>query len=289
MKKISLQNFLVKYGLLFIIFSQLIAILLEVFEIGALILYLSIVPIASSKLSSIIISKNKEILDSGKNIKKNFLITNIIVGIISYFILFYFDILIFVIYVIFVFAGYKISVKSIEEKTISENNLEAFDEDKTKTLDLNNTNNNIYETKYQNIIKKHDLNKFDDENIAEFLRMNNLNYDNYFYASDMPGLGTYGLYGSLGAMTMTNYIVNFDNSNIYLFELSKISNKKIIHLIEISIKDVEELKSKDAMFGVVKRINLKLKNGDKYNFQCNKKVYGIKNQLAALEKFIELV
>ena len=287
MKEISLQNFLVKYGLLYIVLSQLIVIILNIFGMGALIIYLIIVPIASSKLSSIIISKNKKIVDRGKKIKKNFLLTNVIVGIISYMLLFYFDILIFSIYMICVLVGYKISVKSIEEK-ISENNSEVVNEEKQNVTEMNNTNN-IYETKNENIIENYDLNKFDDENIVDFLSRNNLNYENYFFASDMPGFGTYALYGAAGAMTMTNYIVTFDNSKIYLFELSKTSNKKIINLIKINLNDVEYLQSKNAMFGIVKRIKLKLKNGDKYNFQCNKKVHGIEKQLLSLEKFINIV
>lgn len=91
-----------------------------------------------------------------------------------------------------------------------------------------------------------------------------------------------------GGMQLTNYIIAFNYSKICLLELSKLTNKKIVAVFEFNLDDVEYIKSKDIVFGKAKKIKLKFKNGNAYNFQCNKKLIGFENQLSSLEKFIQL-
>ena len=188
-KRISLQNFLVKYGILFIVLIEFVVLALKIFDV--LILQM-VAPMLLAKVSSLILLKNKVIYVPDKMVKKKFLLTNIIVGVITYFMNYYFYILVFGVYMISVLLGYIISVKSLKNKTtdnITETSIE-------NTQEISSVN--AYDEKNTQGIINSNLAKFNDENIIEFLSANNLNYENYFYAMAMPGTEAYILYGSMG-------------------------------------------------------------------------------------------
>ncbi len=285
MKQITLQSFLVKYILNFILINSffliIISFLNNILSINGII-YILIdfgIPILCSKMASAFTLHKKEILanKSVESVQKKILITQILLGIVTYFMWFIFNVILLFIYMLGVFIGYKIASKAIINNIKTDNyNLKEYNE--------NNTN--IVKNEGANIITQYKLERLDDENIIKFLEMNNLNSENYFFATQIPCMSTYAVYGSLGAFTMVNYIVDFDSTYIYLFELSRLSNKNIENCIVIDSNEINYITNKNAVFGAAKSISIRFNNEKKLDLQCNKTVANLKNQEENIQRFL---
>lgn len=284
MKQITLQSFLIKYILNFIIINLVLLILISFIDILAIndivgLLITVGIPILCSKMASAFTLNKKEIF-TNESVQKKFLTTQILLGIITYFIWFNFDIILLFIHIIGVFIGYKLASKTIINNIrMDSSNLKEYSKDNT----------NIVKNEGANIIKRYKLERVDDDNIIKFLEMNNLNSENYFFATQMPSMATYAVYGALGATTAVNYIINFDSTHIYLFELSRLSNKNIENCIVIDSKEINYIKNKNVVFGVAKKISIRFNNKKRLDLQCNKKVANIKNQEESIQRFLTLL
>lgn len=126
------------------------------------------------------------------------------------------------------------------------------------------------------------MDKFDDESIREFLRINNLSEDNYFFATKSPLSVDYALFGYA---SLVNYIVKFDYSKVYFFELSRLSNKNIESCITVNIDEIKEIKE-HSFIGITHNIKIVFTNKKTFVLQANKKIKQIEMQSESLNSFI---
>ena len=131
------------------------------------------------------------------------------------------------------------------------------------------------------------LARFDDENIDQLLSSLNLKTADYFFAVMMPNMGLYFLAGALASLNTTSYLVAFNPEAIYLFELSRLSGKKIVNCNVLTWSDLK-LKRKSSFMGMAYRLKMEI-NGKKVLLQTNKKIRNLNHQKTSVEKFINLL
>ena len=140
----------------------------------------------------------------------------------------------------------------------------------------------------KNIVKQYTFTALRNESIRDFLIMNGLNADDYIYATIVPGLTSTFLMGSVSIVGMVNYIIAFDKDNIYMFELSRLSNKSIEDCLILDVNAIKEVKTKSVVFGIARRITLVFEDNQKVSFQTNKKIPWLKDQNVSIEKFVAI-
>ena len=135
------------------------------------------------------------------------------------------------------------------------------------------------------IVSNYNLEKLDDANIRRFLQLNNLSSNKYFFATQPIKITNTILFGTLSALTIGNYIVYFNTQSIYLFEMSKLSNKKIVNYFKIDTPNVVKVETEKDLLGIQKRLKIKLKDDTKLILEVNKRLRGIDDQLKNIEEF----
>lgn len=141
-------------------------------------------------------------------------------------------------------------------------------------------NSQKFEYTFQNI---------NDENIINMFNSINLNIEGYIFASLMPKLSSYALFGSLTSFSMRNVILAFDRTNLYFFELSRLSNKNVEELLIVPLNQILNCSHRNILFGVSKKINLKLGDNNKFILQANNKLKNLNNQKNSLLNLINLL
>jgi|GEM_PF-6531520 len=131
------------------------------------------------------------------------------------------------------------------------------------------------------------LDAFSDRYIQEFLESMNLGEVDYFFAMKGPSFLRRVLLGMLTLMEQTAYIVAFNQDYIHMFELSKLSSKKIIHCHTIPWAMVKEVRLKSTTFNMEYRMDLFLSD-KKIRLMANKKIKNLANQKENIEKFMSI-
>lgn len=162
--------------------------------------------------------------------------------------------------------------------------------EKVERPEFNSTTQNVYSDvqNEKHIMKKFKLNAFDDQNIKQFLAMNGLDYNNYFFSIMLPGYLKYALIGSLAAFTAANYIVNFDREYVYMFQLSRLSNKAIEDCVILKVSDIQSITYKNAVFGLAYKISMNFAGSKIVSVQANKKIGMFPGQTDSINRFFEL-
>lgn len=167
-----------------------------------------------------------------------------------------------------------------------------IDNIQVNTSQIYNTSENVSKNsstqKGKPIMKQYKLNAFNDQCIKQFLAMNGLEYNNYLFGTIMPKFSTYALIGMLANFGMLRCIISFDTENIYIFQLSRLSNKSIENCTIINKNEIFGVDYKEILLGVSYKINIKFSNGKILNIQANKKINEFPTQLDGLNKLFNL-
>ena len=204
-------------------------------------------------------------------LNKYFIITNIVIYILVYLFNFRFNVILAVIYGVGAVAGFfsaRNSIKKLKnniETEITED--ESFSEGETIK------------------IKDYTLEKFTGENIRDFLKMNQLEEDNYLLAQVVPTAKEYILYGYFSLSGYIQYIVHFDDKKLYFFELSKLTNKSIKNGFTVNFEDIQIKKLRKGLLSY--KVRLEFKDGSKLNLQLLKRVARLYSQKRYSEKLYQ--
>lgn len=141
------------------------------------------------------------------------------------------------------------------------------------------------------MIENYKLEKLDDDNIKKFLKMNNLNEDNYFYAviqwerHNNLFKTNVMLYSNMGGFINSAHIIYFDDQNVYLFEMDVMDNRKVVQCVSFKKDEFIYVKIKNSFFGGLKKVTLKFKSKGRIVFYASKKMKNIKHQMESIDKF----
>ena len=222
------NSFLLKYGAKLIILTELFMIFTIIIlyktngELLPTLAMLFLAPLLGGIIAGKISKKNDKKVLFKDNFNKSFIIANIIAYVFTYLFNFRLNIMLVTVYTVGAIIGFSRAKKSIKEL---KNNIEA-EEDQDKAF-----------SEGEKIkIKEYKLEKFDGENIKKFLKMNNLEDNNYLLAQIMPTAKDYILYGYFSLSKYIQFILHFDDKKLYFFELSRISNKSIKNGFAIEFK-----------------------------------------------------
>ena len=251
---------MLRYGAKLIVFTELlmvITIIVLYATNGAVLptfVMLFLAPLLGGVIAGKLSKKSKKVLFNEK-FNKYYIITNVILYILIYLFNFTFNIIMALIYGIGAIIGFLSSKKSIESLK--------------NTIEYGQAENIFSETE-KILVKNYKLEKFDAENIKKFLKMNNLEDNNYVLVQVMPTVKDYIVYGYFSLSKYSQYIVYFNDETLYFFELSKITNKSIENGFAINIKDIKVKKAKKGWIRYI--IKIELKDGSKINMQIPKMV-----------------
>ena len=109
-----------------------------------------------------------------------------------------------------------------------------------------------------------------------------LKEENYLLAQVIPTIREYLLYGYFSLSSYIQYIIYFDDSKLYFFELSKLTNRSIKNGFFIKFKDLQIKKLKKGLFSY--KVHLEFKDGSKANLQIPKRVVRMYMQKQYSEK-----
>lgn len=257
------NSFLLKYGAKLIVLTELFIIFTIIIlyktngELLPTLAMLFLAPLLGGIITGKISKKNDKKVLFKDNFNKSFIIANIIAYAFTYLFNFRLNIMLVTVYIVGAIIGFSKSKKSIEEL---KNNTEAEEEKQDKAF-----------SEGEKIkIKEYKLEKFDGENIKKFLKMNNLEDNNYLLAQIMPTAKDYILYGYFSLSKYIQFILHFDEEKLYFFELSRTSNKSIKNGFAVEFKDLQVKKAKKGLINY--RIHLEFNDESKVNIQIPKKV-----------------
>lgn len=255
------SSFLLRYGALWIVFTELLMIctvLVLYFTGGAYIptltmLFLS--PLLGSIIAGKCLKKYKKVLFTEK-FNKYFIILNVFLYIAIYLFNFRVNVILMVIYGIGAMIGFFRAKKSIE--IIKEN------------MVIDEPDSEVFAEGEKIAIKEFNLEKLNGETIREFLKKNHLKEENYLLAQMIPTAKEYILYGLFSFSNYIQYILYFDDQRLYFFELSKLTNKSIKNGFFVKFEDLQIKKLKKGLMSY--KIRLEFKDGSMANMQIVKKV-----------------
>jgi hypothetical protein len=107
---------------------------------------------------------------------------------------------------------------------------------------------------------------------------------------DMSGLAYIYAYedrgtASFGPMKSKYYFLGWDAGKLHVLETSMTGKEKSFR--SLSTEEIENVEIKNRIINTL--VIIKLKGGDKYKLNCNKKVMGLKNQKEHLEKLLQIL
>lgn len=255
------SSFLLRYGATLIVFTELLMICTVIVLYSTngahiptfIMLFLS--PLLSGMIAGKLAKKNKNVLFK-ETLNKYFILTNIVLYILIYFLNFQFNVIMAVIYGIGAVIGFFYAKKSIEK--IKGN------------IKIEKTDNDIVIEGEKISIKEFNLEKFNGENIREFLKKNHLKEENYLLAQMIPTAKEYVLYGLFSFSNYIQYILYFDDEKLYFFELSKLTKKLITNGFFVKFEDLQIKKLRKGLISYKTR--LEFKDRSMANMQIVKKV-----------------
>ena len=267
------SSFLLRYGALLIVFTELLMIctVIVLYLTGGayiptlVMLFLS--PLLGSAITVRRLKKYKKVLFK-ESLNKYFTIISIILYIGIYLFNFRLNVILLVIYGIGAVIGFLRTKKAIEKM---KTNMETGKSDDER----------FFEGKKIEV-KEFDLRKFNGESIREFLKINQLEEKNYLLAQIIPTVKEYLLYGYFSLSSYIQYIVYFDDKKLYFFELSKLRNTSIKNGFFVKFEDLQIKKLKKGLLAY--KIYIEFKDGSKANMQIPKKVVRMYMQKQYSEK-----
>ncbi len=255
------SSFLLRYGAVLIIFTELLmigTIMVLYVTNGAYIptfIMLFLSPLLGNIIAAKISKRCKKVLFK-ETLNKYFILMNIIIHILIYFLNFQFNIIMVVIYGIGAMIGFFNAKKTVEK--LKEN------------MVIDETDDGTFSEGEKISIKEFNLGKFNGETIREFLKKNHLKEENYLLAQMIPTAKEYMLYGLFSFSNYIQYILYFDDEKLYFFELSKLTNKSIKNGFFVKFEDVEVKKLRKGLISY--KIRLEFKDGSMANMQIVKRV-----------------
>lgn len=267
------SSFLLRYGALLIVFTELLMIctVIVLYLTGGayiptlVMLFLS--PLLGSAITVRRLKKYKKVLFK-ESLNKYFTIISIILYIGIYLFNFRLNVTLLVIYGIGAVIGFLRTKKAIEKMKTNMQTGKSDDE-------------RFFEGKKIEV-KEFDLRKFNGESIREFLKINQLEEKNYLLAQIIPTVKEYLLYGYFSLSSYIQYIVYFDDKKLYFFELSKLRNTSIKNGFFVKFEDLQIKKLKKGLLAY--KIYIEFKDGSKANMQIPKKVVRMYMQKQYSEK-----
>lgn len=255
------SSFLLRYGAVLIIFTELLmigTIMVLYVTNGAYIptfIMLFLSPLLGNIIAAKISKRCKKVLFK-ETLNKYFILMNIIIHILIYFLNFQFNIIMVVIYGIGAMIGFFNAKKTVEK--LKEN------------MVIDETDDGTFSEGEKISIKEFNLGKFNGETIREFLKKNHLKEENYLLAQMIPTAKEYILYGAFSFSNYIQFILYFDDEKLYFFELSKLTNKSIKNGFFVKFEDVEVKKLRKGLISY--KIRLEFKDGSMANMQIVKRV-----------------
>ena len=255
------SSFLLRYGAVLIIFTELLmigTIMVLYVTNGAYIptfIMLFLSPLLGNIIAAKISKRCKKVLLK-ETLNKYFILMNIIIHILIYFLNFQFNIIMVVIYGIGAMIGFFNAKKTVEK--LKEN------------MVIDETDDGTFSEGEKISIKEFNLGKFNGETIREFLKKNHLKEENYLLAQMIPTAKEYILYGAFSFSNYIQFILYFDDEKLYFFELSKLTNKSIKNGFFVKFEDLQIKKLKKGL--ITYKIRLEFKDGSIANMQIIKKV-----------------
>ena len=255
------SSFLLRYGAVLIIFTELLmigTIMVLYVTNGAYIptfIMLFLSPLLVNIIAAKISKRCKKVLFK-ETLNKYFILMNIIIHILIYFLNFQFNIIMVVIYGIGAMIGFFNAKKTVEK--LKEN------------MVIDETDDGTFSEGEKISIKEFNLGKFNGETIREFLKKNHLKEENYLLAQMIPTAKEYILYGAFSFSNYIQFILYFDDEKLYFFELSKLTNKSIKNGFFVKFEDLQIKKLKKGL--ITYKIRLEFKDGSIANMQIIKKV-----------------
>lgn len=255
------SSFLLRYGAVLIIFTELLmigTIMVLYVTNGAYIptfIMLFLSPLLGNIIAAKISKRCKKVLFK-ETLNKYFILMNIIIHILIYFLNFQFNIIMVVIYGIGAMIGFFNAKKTVEK--LKEN------------MVIDETDDGTFSEGEKISIKEFNLGKFNGETIREFLKKNHLKEENYLLAQMIPTAKEYILYGAFSFSNYIQFILYFDDEKLYFFELSKLTNKSIKNGFFVKFEDLQIKKLKKGL--ITYKIRLEFKDGSIANMQIIKKV-----------------
>ena len=255
------SSFLLRYGAVLIIFTELLmigTIMVLYVTNGAYIptfIMLFLSPLLGNIIAAKISKRCKKVLFK-ETLNKYFILMNIIIHILIYFLNFQFNIIMVVIYGIGAMIGFLKKKKTVEK--LKEN------------MVIDETDDGTFSEGEKISIKEFNLGKFNGETIREFLKKNHLKEENYLLAQMIPTAKEYILYGAFSFSNYIQFILYFDDEKLYFFELSKLTNKSIKNGFFVKFEDVEVKKLRKGLISY--KIRLEFKDGSMANMQIVKRV-----------------
>ena len=255
------SSFLLRYGSALIVFTELLMIctIMVLYGTNGAVLptfiMLFLAPLLGGVIAGKISKRSKNVLFK-ENFNKYFIITNIVLHILIYLFNFRFNIIMVIIYGTGALIGFSSAKKSIKKLKMS--------------MELEKEDKQIFSEGEKLSVKQFKLEKFNGENIRKFLTINGLEDDNYLLAQVIPTAGDYLLYGLFSFSKYIQYIIHFNNENLYFFELSKLTNKSIENGFVVKLEDVKIRKIKKGI--LTYKIKLEFKDESKVNIQILKRI-----------------
>lgn len=136
---------------------------------------------------------------------------------------------------------------------------------------------------------KYVLEQFNEKSVQNFFLERGLNIPKFILARSMPKFRSYILLGKIAFFLMCSYIIGYNLKGIYIFKLSRMSNKKIQECTFIPLEECKSIKFKRIVFGAAYRIKIIMVNNKKMVFEANKKIINFHTQEENVEGLKHLV
>lgn len=290
MRKDSESQVLTMYGIYFGLMEYLFMFLCIFFsalgEVVASLIVLILMPLISCMASCKLAFRNKKIVATS-SLNRNIIIAVASSYIISYLLIFNFGIFTFVIQAIMFIFVYIYVKKTVNKSLASDTNDSGLNQSTERNYNENSNDELSKEAYTGALIQEYKLEKFDDDNISDFLAMNNLNPTNYVFATTRKNTASVLKLTTQGsALTMRNAIIGYDENRLYMFELSRLSDKKIVNAYTIEKSDIEKFSDMKAFS--FHAITLVCKDKDMYIINLSAKARGIPDHKEKVERLIEM-
>lgn len=290
MRKSSATQILTMYGIYFFVFEYLFMFLFGFFyalgEVVTSLILVILLPLISCIISCKLAIKNKKIVATSA-LNKNIIIAVTVSYVISYLLIFNISAFTAAIQAIMFIFVYKYVKKAINKVVVSDVNDNFLNQENISNYKETSNAGVMSDTFGGSLIKEYKLEKFDDENISQFLIQNNLNPSNYVFATIRQNTASIlMLSAQASTLTMRNCIIAYDENRLYMFELSRLSDKKIVNAYTIEREEMS--KFNDTKLFSSHTITIVCKDKDMYIINLSAKAKGISDHKEKIERLVEI-
>lgn len=270
MKNITQRKFFIIYDILLLIAIEIFMILAVnlTAENGSMVTGIVTIFLSPFLGSMLVMTSIKKYIGKfiENNFNKVFLINNILIYILGYVLILKFNIVLLSTYTIGAVIGYLINVKIIE-----------------KIKDENTKKEDFFEKEKK--IKEYEFERFNSENIQQFLKINHIINVQFLVANIRPIKKKYIL--CKRTIKLPTYMVCFDDKYMYFFELIKKTKKYIEkgYLLEMDKIKVERAKEKLWEYA----LELEFGEGNIFNLYIPKIYLGLDVQKENSKKIFEKI